>query len=268
MDRLAPAGEGMAPGFVWIEDNHVVGNVSVRRMGSWGRGWLIGNVAVSPEWRRRGIARSLMQAAIDLVHRRRGEWIALQVRSDGMPARTLYRSLGFRDTGETIQYRRARFVPAVMPTSPVEGRLRRATAADAQRIFSLAQSAIPEALRWAEPLRRDEFWLGFDRDIGNWLAGRHEAWWVIDSSQGIVGASHAEVSRGPDDGRLGVWVSPGWQGRHEARLVHAALASLGQAGQRPLLASAPALHAASHAALEAVGFGEMRRLSHMRLDVR
>lgn len=268
MDRLAPPGEGMAPGFVWIEDGRVVGNISVRRIGSWGRGWLIGNVAVAPEWRRRGIARLLMQAAIDLVRRRRGEWIALQVRSDSRAAKALYQALGFQETGEMIQYRRTQFVSVAMPASRVEGRLRRAAPADAQRIYSLAQAAIPEALRWAEPLRRDEFWMGFDRDLSNWLIGRREAWWLIDSSQGIAGASHVEVPRGPDDGRLQVWVQPAQQARHEERLIHAALASIGNAGRRPLLASVPALHMAARTALEAIGFRELRRLSHMRIDIR
>ncbi len=31
MDHFALPGEGIAPGFVWIEDGHVVGNLSVRR---------------------------------------------------------------------------------------------------------------------------------------------------------------------------------------------------------------------------------------------
>src|SRR3970282_614782 len=44
MDRVSPPGEGLAPGFVWIEDDRVIGNLSLRRIGSFGRGWLIGNV--------------------------------------------------------------------------------------------------------------------------------------------------------------------------------------------------------------------------------
>ena len=268
MDRIAPPGEGMAPGFVWIEDERVVGNVSVRRIGSLRRGWLIGNVAVSPAWRRRGIARALMQAAIDLARRQRGDWMALQVRSDSEAAKNLYLALGFHETGETIQYRRARFAAVAQPESPVEGQLRRGRASDADRIYALAQAAIPEALRWAEPLRRDDFWMGFDRSLGNWLAGRREAWWVIDSSLGIVGAAHIEVPRPPYDGRLRVWAAPAQQGRCEDRLIRAVLSAVEGAAPRPLTATVPAAQGAACAALEAAGFEAHRRLTHMRLDLR
>lgn len=266
MDTFSPPGEGIAPGFVWIEDNRVVGNLSFRRVSPYGRGWLIGNVAVSREWRRRGIARAMMAAAIGMARERRGEWVALQVRSDNLGAKVLYRSLGFAETGETIQYRRARFVSAVRPASPAAG-LRMARAREADRIYSLAQASIPEPLRWAEPLRRDDFWMGLDRRVSNWLAGRREAWWVIDSGGGIIGASHAEAVRPPNDGRLRVWVAPAHQGQYEDQLVGAALASLGDAARLPMVSAVPAAQAAAVRALEAIGFEVLRRLTHMRLEL-
>src|SRR3989304_4242554 len=105
IDRFAPPGEGMAPGFVWVEDDRIVGNVSVRRGGPLRRGWMVGNVAGAREWRRRGIARALMQAAIELARRHDGDWVALQVRSDGTAARSLYGSLGVAVPGETLPTR-------------------------------------------------------------------------------------------------------------------------------------------------------------------
>jgi ribosomal protein S18 acetylase RimI-like enzyme len=267
LDHLAPPGEGMAPGFVWIEDGRVVGNLSVRRTAP-GRGWLIGNVAVAPEWRRRGIARQLMMAALNLARERRGEWLALLVRSDNVGAKALYESLGFKDIGESVQHRRAGPVPRL--TQPIRrvGGLRMARVLDADRIYALAQAAIPETLRWAEPLRRDAFWLGPDRRMANWLTGRREAWWVVDSKRGFVGAARAEAVRPPGEGRLQVWVAPEWQGEYEDALVKSALASLGEAAQRPMVASTPATQVAAIQALESVGFVALRRLTHMRLDLR
>jgi hypothetical protein len=110
--------------------------------------------------------------------------------------------------------------------------------------------------------------MGFDRSLGNWLTGRREAWWVIDSSRGLLGASHIELPRPPYDSRLRVWVAPEQQGRYEDRLVRAALASLGDAAHAALMAVVPATQAAARAALEAAGFEIHRQLTHMRLDLR
>jgi len=268
IDRVAPPGEGIVPGFVWVEDDRIVGNISVRRIGSLGRGWMIGNVAVSKGWRRRGIARSLMSAAIDLARQRHGEWIALQVRSDSEAARNLYHSLGFKVVGETIQFWRTRPVVVAPPAPLLDGRLRRGHAADAHRLYTLAQAAIPQELRWAEPLRRDEFWLGPDRSLSNWLAGRREAWHLIDSGEGIRAAAHLEIPRRPNPGRLSVWAAPAYQGRYEDHLVRAALASIGGMEGHSVSASVPATQMAAHRVLEAVGFDVRRRLTHMRLDLR
>jgi GNAT superfamily N-acetyltransferase len=295
IDRFAPPGEGMAPGFVWVEDDRIVGNVSVRRGGPLRRGWMIGNVAVARDWRRRGIARALMQAAIELARRHHGDWVALQVRSDGTAARSLYESLGFTVLGETIHYRRTHpptlgaqrsGTPAAQPGSlppPIltggagggPGGVRRGTARDGERIFRLAQAAIPEELRWAEPLRRDDFLMGLDRDLANWLSRRHEAWWVIDSEAGMLGAAHIVMPPPPHEGRLWIGIIPSHQGRYEDQLVHAALSSIESrspersegAARSAIFASIPAPQSAARAALEAAGFEAHRRLTHMRLTL-
>ena len=143
MDMFGMPGQGMLPGFVWVEDGVIVGNATVRRLGSFGHGWMIGNVAVDPAWRRRGIARQLMQASLDLAREHDADWIALQVRSDNAAAHDLYKSLGFEDTGETVYFERVQFDPIEPPSQPVEGRMRPATNADVDRIFTLAQSTVP-----------------------------------------------------------------------------------------------------------------------------
>ena len=52
--------------------------------------------------------RQLMQACIERARDEGGEWVALQVRADNAPARHLYLSLGFQQTGaETFLRRKA-----------------------------------------------------------------------------------------------------------------------------------------------------------------
>ncbi|MEM7344562.1 MAG: GNAT family N-acetyltransferase, partial [Chloroflexota bacterium] len=72
-------------GFVWEENQTIVGNITVNRASVTSRRWLISNVAVAEPYRGRGIARSLMDAALELVKEYNGRSVSLQVRSDNPP---------------------------------------------------------------------------------------------------------------------------------------------------------------------------------------
>ncbi|MEA3349640.1 MAG: GNAT family N-acetyltransferase, partial [Chloroflexota bacterium] len=67
-------------GFVWEEDGQVVGNLNLSPFFHWGRRiYLIANVAVNPNYRRRGIARALTKAALKKSHRWRAHEVWLHV---------------------------------------------------------------------------------------------------------------------------------------------------------------------------------------------
>jgi len=83
-------------GYVWRQDGQLVGNVSVipyfvHRH----RYYLIANVAVHPDYRRRGIARRLTLRAIEHARRRKSSSVWLHVRQENKAALTLYQSLNF-----------------------------------------------------------------------------------------------------------------------------------------------------------------------------
>lgn len=83
-------------GFVWEEDGRLVGNLSLIPYTQKGaRGYLIANVAVHPNYRRRGIGRALTLRAIDQVRSLGLPNVWLQVREENDPAIRLYLSLGF-----------------------------------------------------------------------------------------------------------------------------------------------------------------------------
>jgi GNAT superfamily N-acetyltransferase len=87
-------------GFVWTEDEAIVGNLSLRHaLPRARRGRLIGNVVVHPDYRGRGIGRALMEAAVDAASRQHARWIGLEVRADNEIACRLYSHLGFRPVG-------------------------------------------------------------------------------------------------------------------------------------------------------------------------
>lgn len=93
------------PGLVWEEAGRVVGNVNFARLPYLPRAWLIFNVAVHPDYRRRGIARRLMNLALERVRAAGGEVAVLDVEADNLPARNLYLSLGFELFERLTEYR-------------------------------------------------------------------------------------------------------------------------------------------------------------------
>jgi GNAT superfamily N-acetyltransferase len=83
-------------GYIWEENNRIVGNISLvpfRRNNQ--RVYLIANVAVHPEYRRRGIARALTERAVRHAREKKINDIWLNVRADNPEAAHLYHSLGF-----------------------------------------------------------------------------------------------------------------------------------------------------------------------------
>jgi ribosomal protein S18 acetylase RimI-like enzyme len=83
-------------GYVWEENGMIVGNASLipfRHKKQ--RTYLIANIAVHPDYRRRGIARSLTERAIKHARDKKVENIWLHVRDDNPGAIELYTKLGF-----------------------------------------------------------------------------------------------------------------------------------------------------------------------------
>ena len=64
------------------------------------------NVAVSPDYRRQGIAEGLILALIADLKARESHCLTLEVRDSNTPARSLYTSLGFSEIGRRKNYYR------------------------------------------------------------------------------------------------------------------------------------------------------------------
>jgi ribosomal-protein-alanine N-acetyltransferase len=64
----------------------------------------IQNVAVHPDWRRRSIGRQLVETLLSEARQAGVRRALLEVRSTNRPALTLYRKLGFRETGTRPGY--------------------------------------------------------------------------------------------------------------------------------------------------------------------
>ncbi len=64
------------------------------------------NLAVAPEFRRRGVGGALLRAGLTALRHRRVEEVLLEVRESNRSARSLYASHGFRPVGQRAAYYR------------------------------------------------------------------------------------------------------------------------------------------------------------------
>ena len=85
-------------GFVWEEDGRIVGNASLIPFRDKGRRiYLIANIAVHPDFRRQGIARTLTRRAMKHGWSKKATALWLHVRDDNPGAIKLYNDLGFQE---------------------------------------------------------------------------------------------------------------------------------------------------------------------------
>lgn len=245
-------------GFVWIEDGRVIGNASLLAVEGRPERWVMANVAVLPEYRRRGIARAMVQAGLNLASERRAHVVVLQVKSGNQGAQTLYTSLGFRTLATRTTWVRP---PGPLP-GPVEfvGRVRRRQPADWVAQWVLAQRTYPEGLFWPYPLN-PAFFRPSGLPAGLDLEGkRHWVW----QEAGDIQASLTAQARAEERGwRLALLVDLPARGRAEAALLPQVLREL--PSNMPLVLEYPKGEA--EGVLWAQGFRPERSLTWMSIEL-
>jgi len=102
LQLFSPSLRDLFRGYVWEEDGRIAGAVMTQRHGTTAH-WEVGMVAVLPEYRRRNIARRLLERSLDELRERKGEKASLGVIDRNVPAYALYTSLGFEHYGGVIE---------------------------------------------------------------------------------------------------------------------------------------------------------------------
>jgi [ribosomal protein S18]-alanine N-acetyltransferase len=90
-------------GLVAHTGNRIAGYLIGREVAGTGE---VLNLAVTPDYRRRGVARALLRAGIGYLRKRRVEEVFLEVRESNQSAQALYLSSGFRPIGQRSAYYR------------------------------------------------------------------------------------------------------------------------------------------------------------------
>ncbi len=253
-------------GFVWFEAGRLVGNVTLSPAG-FDRGWVISNVAVEPAFRRHGIARRLMIAALDFITQKNGPAM-LQVDAENPPARALYDSLGFWEQRQFTHWRRPGYYrpPDLLPGTPLLRRLIRTDAANMARVTALAEAVRPDrlgGLGWLRPTRLQALRPPRVADLRYALSGsRSDVWFLPGSEDRIDAALRVESRLGGLTRLFDLLVRPETRGALASTLLALALNQL--ADRRHTLATDhPDDDGAGVEALRAHDFRPGRTLVHM-----
>lgn len=267
LSRLWPPTDGNFKGFVWYTQGRIVANASLLRGDS--DVWLLANVVTHPHHRRRGIARRLVEAAIEVARAQGARQIQLQVRADNLPAQRLYQDLGFWQMGTANLLRLAAPAEARRLAVPAIGwEVVRVGAGNRDRARRLLErSGALERGGPAGPALQLVQQGGLLAGLEDRMRGvRRYAWAAVAGGEfrGLV-AVLAMARRGPH--RLDLAVEPRWQGRVEATLVDMALITLARHAAFEVDAEIDTRQASVFEALERGGFRGVRCLDRLALDL-
>ncbi|MFW5772240.1 MAG: GNAT family N-acetyltransferase [Phototrophicaceae bacterium] len=271
LSHLNEMAAGISLGYVWLVDGRIVGNVSVypahwpQDMGS---AWIVANVGVHPQYQRRGIARRLMEASMEMIRQRGGKTAILQVDATNDGAHQLYRSLGFVDERTWITWRRpgsTRLPDAINDAQVFIRRRRRAEWRDEMALAARLRPQGRGGLGWLRPLHRSFFQRPWWRQMLDWI-----------SLRGL----ERQVIAAPDDGRLlaSMWlestvasrtqvtllVDPLYQGIYDGLLLNTAVRRY---GHNPIVVEHPADETLVNETLANYRFIQQRAVIHMRWDI-
>ena len=270
LSRVSNVILGGSLGYVWIEDGRLVGNVSVYPA-NWpaglGPAWIIANVGVHPDYRRRGIARRLMNASMDLIRERKGRHAVLQVDANNTAAQRLYEQLGFVTERGWTQWRRGSLSALPERRARHDVHITRRRGREWREEYRLAQRVRPPergGLGWLEPLHERHFRTSL---LGRILGGfglRSQERLVIRDETGELAAALWIETGFASNTRLKLMTLPRVQGLYDDALLHTAIRRYGHTVMR---IDHPMDEHVTNDLLAAYGFRRLRSLVNMRWDV-
>lgn len=181
-------------GFVWIEEDQLIGNLTLIPMQKQGKPvYLIANVAVLPQFRRKGIGRYLTQTAIDHVREKKTGSIWLQVRDDNEPAEMLYRDLGFIERARRTTWHNVAGDPA--PEHPSDIDISASLSSDWNSQLLLLDQVYPSTVSWNLSVNFQKFKPTFFSQVSNLLMGDSFKNWAVRKNGRLMGTLTWEAAR-------------------------------------------------------------------------
>ena len=250
-------------GFVWEENDRIIGNLSLIPFNRRGKlTYLIANVAVHPQFRRRGIGHMLTQTALEHLRERAIETVWLQVRDDNQVAHHLYLAEGFVERTRRTNWQ-SRGLYLLTRPAPVEITVRPRRARDWPLQRRWLGDIYPPEIAWNLPLNPNRFAPGLWRGLFRWLQGESAASWAAMHGDRPLGFLSWEPMRTASD-PLWLAVLPHAEDAAIRALLPFARSMLAAKG-KPLSVNYPAGRAAD--AFQSSGFFNYQTLIWMSIDL-
>lgn len=248
-------------GYVWQEDGRVVGTLSLipHRQGKQ-RVFLIANVAVHPDYRRRGIAQALTDAALADAHMQKHNKVWLQVDESNPAAIHLYQHMGFQEIARRTAWR-ARPLAAAEVDGQRGIRVRTRRGRDWKQQQAWLLDLYPHDLRWNLPFEENLLLPGWRGSLNRMLSDRLVHQWSAER-RGRLAATLTWQSSTLSNDRL--WLAMPRNGNAEAAAALFNHAFHYLPSQRSLALNLPA--GWLEGTLQACGFTARRTLIWMRAD--
>ena len=151
-------------GYVWEEEKKIVGNISIIPFREKGKTvFLLANVAVHPDYRRKGIAKALTQNGIVHARNHAAESIWVHVEEENLGAVKLYADLGFQ-----THFRRSTWnaTSTLLPAqAPLHAKIIAPPARFWEAQYQFLKKGYPEEMTWY----RIPDWKNFKPGLKYWL---------------------------------------------------------------------------------------------------
>ena len=180
-------------GFVWEENQEIIGNLSLIPFSANRRTiYLIANVAVHPDHRKKGIASQLTKAALKKLRSSRIQTVWLQAREDNQIAIDLYTKVGFKPVSLRTQWTvkpRQITIPLKKQQGEEDHQYRISSRAPAhwKEQVQWLDSNYPPELRWQLHLNPNELKPGIFGSMNRFLNDLKVLQWSVLDRERLVG---------------------------------------------------------------------------------
>lgn len=262
--RFDPNLTRLSPGFVWETENKIVGNVTLLPARPPGR-FLVANVAVHPEYRRRGFAKMLMIAAMEDVRDRQGREILLQVVKGNNNAVALYDSLGFHHLGDMTTWQTS--VSRIRGLTPMDNQIKihKLPKNKWREAYQIDNEALDPNLIWPEPYSKEIYKTSIWTRFFGYLNGQQIKSFVSKDSDGHLTGLAATKSEWGRPHEIIVRVRPRFRGKLERALLNRVIKTVNKLSRRNIRLIHNADDQMMNQLLPEANFYKERTLSHMRI---